>query len=687
MKEDYAAARLEFLASEIARHDIYYYRDDWPEISDAAYDKLKAENTRLEEKFPHLRRSDSPSNRVGTAPVSAFNKITHSQPMMSLDNAFSEMDMEEFDTRVRQALGIKDGPIAYIAEPKLDGLSLSLRYEKGILVQAATRGDGAVGENVTANAQTIKDIPLRLACDTPPDVLEVRGEVFMTRQNFSKLNDERRAADLAPFSSPRNAAAGSLRQLNPMITARRHLNFFVHGWGEFSGSLGGGDYIDGIQLMEDFGLPINYQFRHVNGLDGIQEYYDWLALQRDSCGYPIDGIVYKVNNLQRQKTLGETSRAPRWAIARKFPAAAVETTVEGITIQVGRTGALTPVAELSPIVIDGATIKRATLHNEDFIASKDIRVGDAVLVQRAGDVIPQVVDVVIGRGKQGDMFEFPHVCPSCGGQAVRHPGEAVRRCTNTVSCDAQVKEHLKHFVSKEAMDIDGLGKSQVAQLYDEGIVKNAVGLFTLEQDLANNFATISNLPGWGERKTKKMFEAINQRRQVPLDRFIYSLGIRQIGKFTAQDIAKAYSTYEDWVDCMEAVALGYEDAIEELENVPGVGPKLVSFVASFFSSDANFSFLNELLAEVTPIPVQAPQVVNVQPLAGKTVVFTGTMDSMTRGDALQLALDLGARVTGSVSANTDLVVAGHNSGSKEQKARDLGVRVLTEKEWVTYYAS
>jgi DNA ligase (NAD+) len=682
------ADRLQQLAREIALHDALYYRHDSPEISDEDYDRLKAENAEIEERFPHLVRPDSPSHRVGAAPVTAFGKVLHSVPMLSLDNAFGDQDMMSFEARLRRGLELDyRDEILFVAEPKIDGLSVTLRYEDGILVQAATRGDGVEGENVTANVRTIRDVPQRLDAWRSPKVLEVRGEVYMTYTEFAQLNQQRQAENLDTFVNPRNAAAGSLRQLDPSVTAGRPLHFFVHGVGEFLPNNPCSTVFETIQLLDNFGLPVNRgDIGLCFGLDAVSKYQEWLSNSRDVLDYPIDGIVYKLNCLEWQKVLGDTSRAPRWAIAYKFPAEKTITTIENITIQVGRTGALTPVAELTPVVVGGAQVSRATLHNEDYILEKDIRIGDAVVIQRAGDVIPQVLDVAIGGhldGRNPDMFTFPHVCPSCGGQAVREGFDTVRRCQNTLSCDAQLKEHLKHFASQDAFDIDGLGKTQVAQLFDEGVITKASDLFLLE-DKKGIVSTIAELPGWGEKKVKKLLEAINDRRTISLDRFIYALGVRHIGKVNAKNLAKFYVTFDRWFAAMKDVAGGWEKATDELESVEGIGPILAKSIAGFFCSPDNIRAVEDLRGKVTPVAVE-PSLVVFKPLAGQVVVFTGTLEVMTRTDARKSAEEMGARVTGHVSQKTDLVVVGENAGTKAKKAASLGVRMLSEKEWIRLY--
>ncbi|MEK0082566.1 NAD-dependent DNA ligase LigA [Benzoatithermus flavus] len=682
LSEQEAAAELAWLAEEIARHDRLYYRDAAPEISDAEYDHLRARNAALERRFPALIRADSPSLRVGAAPVEAFGKVVHTVPMLSLDNAMTEEDLREFVARIRRFLNLPaDVPLDFVAEPKIDGLSCSLRYENGLLVRGATRGDGTVGEDVTANVRTIRDIPQRLAVADPPAVLEVRGEVFMERPDFLSLNERREAAGEPPFMNPRNAAAGSLRQLDSRITASRRLRFFAYGWGEADPPIRG-TYSGFLERLKAMGFRVNPEARRCASVEELLEYHRAIGERRHALPYDIDGVVDKIDRIDLQERLGFVGRAPRWAIAHKFAAQQAETVVKAITIQVGRTGALTPVAELEPITVGGVVVSRATLHNQDYIEAKDIRVGDTVVIQRAGDVIPQVVAVVAGRRPEGTVpFVFPDHCPQCGSLAVRPEGEAIRRCTGGLICPAQLAERLRHFVSRNAFDIEGLGRKQVPQLLAAGLVKSPVDLFRLARD-ESKLRALAKLEGWAARKVQKLKEAIEARRTIPLDRFIYALGIRFVGEVNARMLARHYGTYERWRDAMLALARGDEEAKAELDVIDGVGPALIEQLADFFKEPHNIEAIEDLAAELTIEPVAAVKT-STSPLSGKTIVFTGSLERMTRAEAKARAEALGAKVAGSVSRSTDYVVAGAEAGSKLAKAQEFGVKVLSEADWLS----
>ncbi len=679
--EDEARAELAWLAHEIERHDRLYYANDAPEISDADYDELRRRNDALEKRFPALIRSDSPSHRVGAPPVEAFAKVRHAVPMLSLDNAMADEEILEFVARVRRFLNLPaDAPLDLMAEPKIDGLSCSLRYEQGLLVTGATRGDGTEGEDVTANVRTIRDIPQRLAVEPVPAVLEVRGEVYMEHRDFRALNEAREAAGEPIFANPRNAAAGSLRQLDSAITARRRLRFFAYAWGEADPPIEG-TYSGFLERLRAMGFRVNPSSRHCPTAEDVIAYQHELGAERADLGYDIDGVVDKIDRIDLQRRLGFVGRAPRWAIAHKFAAQQAETVVERIGIQVGRTGAMTPVAELRPVTVGGVVVSRATLHNQDYIESKDIREGDHVVIQRAGDVIPQVVEVVLGKRPAGAKpFVFPDRCPECDSLAVRPEGEAIRRCTGGLICPAQIVERLRHFVSRSAFDIEGLGRKQVPQLLEAGLVKAPADLFRLRDDPAR-LEALEALEGWAERKVEKLLAAIEARRKIPLERFINALGIRFVGDVNAKLLARHYGSYDRWYEAMRKLGLGDLEVRAELDDVDGVGPALVEALHEFFEEPHNLAAIEDLAGQ---LEIEAPPAVGVgaSELAGKTVVFTGTLERMTRAEAKARAETLGAKVTGSVSSSTDFVVAGAEAGSKLKRAAELGVRVLSEAEWL-----
>jgi len=576
-----AKAELVRLAAEIAHHDELYHREDAPEISDAAYDALVQRNLAIEQRFPDLVRADSPSRRVGAAPAEGFGKVRHLVPMLSLGNAFEDADISDFVARVRRFLNLSGSePLSITAEPKIDGLSISLRYDDGHLVEAATRGDGAVGENVTANVKTIKEIPHRLRGSRIPERIEVRGEIYLGHDDFRRLNAEQEAAGDKVFANPRNAAAGSLRQLDSRITARRPLRFFAYAWG-FASSLPADTQMGVVAAYRDWGLPTNPLMRAYTSVEELLAYYHDIAERRASLGYDIDGVVYKVDRLNLQERLGFVSRSPRWAIAHKFPAQQADTILEGIDIQVGRTGALTPVAKLRPVTVGGVVVSNATLHNEDEIARLDVRIGDTVLIQRAGDVIPQVLGVVLDRRpKDAVPFRFPHTCPVCGSAAERDIDEAtgeadvVRRCTGGLVCPAQARERLRHFVSRNALDIEGLGEERIALFFDEGLIKSPADIFTLEARDRASEAPLSKRKGFGAKSVENLFKAIEARRRVPLERFLYALGIRHIGETTARDLAKAFLSWGAFRTAIEkAIADSPGPAWRRFHELPGVGEK------------------------------------------------------------------------------------------------------------------
>lgn len=678
------------LASEIARHDRLYYQADAPEISDAEYDALVRRNSEIEARYPELIRPDSPSRRIGAPPAEAFGKVRHRVPMLSLGNAFSEEEIGEFVDRVRRFLGMKsDTDIAFTAEPKIDGLSISIRYERGRLVEAATRGDGTEGENVTANVRTIRGLPHMVSAADFPDVIDVRGEIYLAHADFQKLNADQAAAGQKVFANPRNAAAGSLRQLDPNITASRPLRFFAYAWGEIS-RLPVRTQWEMYEAYHRWGFPTNPLALLCHGLDEMLAFYRKMSEQRATLGYDIDGIVYKVNRLDLQDRLGFVSRSPRWAVAHKFPAEQAMTVLRDIEIQVGRTGALTPVAKLEPVTVGGVVVANATLHNEDEIKRKDVRIGDTVIVQRAGDVIPQIVGIVQEKRPRGAKeFEFPTVCPVCGSHAIREVNErtgevdAVRRCTGGLICPAQAKERLRHFVSRMAFDIEGLGEKQIEAFYDEGRVMQPADIFTLERREERRSDKLVDKKGYGRKSVENLFKAIEARRRIPLDRFIYALGIRHVGETTARDLANAYHTWEAFRVAVEAaVAGGHDsDAYRDIDNIEGIGETVVDALIAFFSEPHNTRAVDDLLAEITIEPF-ARVVTTTSPVAGKTVVFTGSLERLTRSEAKAQAERLGAKVAGSVSKKTDYVVAGADAGSKLGKARELGVTVMTEDEWL-----
>mgnify|MGYP002622279395 CR=1 FL=1 len=703
LTRDEARQRLEDLAQAISRADAAYHQADAPEISDAEYDRLKRLNAAIEARFPDLKRADSPSEQVGAPPAEGFQKITHSTPMLSLGNAFEDADIADFDRSIRKYLGLTDdAPLAYTAEPKIDGLSLSLRYEDGRLVSAATRGDGTVGENVTANALTIADIPETV--EDAPVVMEVRGEVYMSHADFEALNARQAEAGGKTFANPRNAAAGSLRQLDPDITASRPLRFFAYAWGSLSAPLA--DTQNGaIRRLEGFGFQVNPLTVLCDGPGEMLAQYRRIEEQRATLGYDIDGVVYKVNALTLQARLGFRSTTPRWAIAHKFPAELAWTRLEAIDIQVGRTGALSPVARLTPVTVGGVVVSNATLHNEDYIAGrdangqpirdgKDIRVGDWVQVYRAGDVIPKVADVDLSK-RPGDAapYAFPNVCPECGSDAIREEGDAVRRCTGGLICPAQAVEKLKHFVSRAAFDIEGLGAKQVEQFFEDGWIREPADIFTLEERYGSGVQQLKNREGWGEKSAQKLFDAIRERRDIAFHRFLFGLGIRHLGEVAAKDLARAFGTWEALSDAADRAAaepaategagreaLANSPAWGEFLAIDGVGMTLTQSLVATLSQAHERESIDRLVSHLT---IEAPEAqATDSPVAGKTVVFTGSLEKMTRAEAKARAEALGAKVSGSVSAKTDLVVAGPGAGSKAKKAAELGIETIDEDAWV-----
>jgi DNA ligase (NAD+) len=677
-----AKARAEHarLGAEIAEHDRRYHGEDQPTISDAEYDELRRRYTALEAAFPELAGADSESRKVGAPPSEKFAKVRHAVPMLSLGNIFADEEVEEFCARVRRFLGLGDtAALDVVAEPKIDGLSCNLRYENGELVRAATRGDGYEGEDVTANVRTVKAIPHVLK--GAPRIFEARGEVYMRHADFAALNARQAEAGKQVFANPRNFAAGSLRQLDPGITASRPLAFFAYAWGEVSEPFAS-TQLDAIEAMRRFGLPTNPLTRLCHSTAELIAHYHAIEAQRATLGYDIDGVVYKVNDLTLQERLGFISRSPRWAVAHKFAAEKAMTIVEAITITVGRTGALTPTANLKPVTVGGVVVSNATLHNEDEIARKDVRVGDTVVVQRAGDVIPQILEVVLDKRPPGaEPYEFPHICPVCGSAALREidekTGEAdvVRRCTGTLVCAAQAVEGLKHFVSRNAFDIEGLGEKLIELFFTESLIRTPADIFTLRARDGQGRPPLREWEGFGELSARNLFNAIDARRSIGLNRFLYSLGIRHVGETNARRLARHFG---DW-EALRAAARA-ENAAEELSSVEGVGPVVAEAVADFFAEPRNEAALDALLKEVTIEPMEA--IAAGHPLAGKTIVFTGSLERMTRDEAKAIAERLGAKVSGSISAKTDLVVAGPGAGSKLAKARELKIETIDEEEWV-----
>ncbi|MBY3274464.1 NAD-dependent DNA ligase LigA [Rhizobium laguerreae] len=698
-----AAAELERLAKEIAHHDALYHGKDQPEISDADYDALKRRNDALEVRFPELIREDSPSRHVGAAPSVTFSPVVHARPMLSLDNTFSQEDVQDFVAGVYRFLGrLPDQSIAFTAEPKIDGLSMSVRYENGRLTTAATRGDGTTGENVTANIRTIAEIPNELPKGVPA-VVEIRGEVYMAKSDFLALNRQMEAEGKQTYVNPRNTAAGSLRQLDAKVTASRKLKFFAYAWGEMS-EMPEDTQFGMVQTFKDWGFPVNPLMKRLNSVADILSHYDEIGLKRPDLDYDIDGVVYKVDSLELQARLGFRSRSPRWATAHKFPAEQAFTIVENIDIQVGRTGALTPVARLTPITVGGVVVTNATLHNADYIRGignsgerirddeHDIRIGDTVIVQRAGDVIPQVLDVVMEKRPAGARpYEFPKTCPVCGSHAVRERHEktgkldSVTRCTGGFICRAQATEHLKHFVSRNAFDIEGLGSKQIDFFFENEDaslqIRTAPDIFTLEKRQQQSLTKLENIDGFGKVSVGKLYAAITERRSIALHRFIYALGIRHVGETTAKLLARSYGTYAAFETAMrEAEALA-GDAWNDLNAIEGIGEVVARAIVEFYKEPRNVEVITRLLEEVTPEEAEQPKTTG-SPVAGKTVVFTGSLEKFTRDEAKARAESLGAKVAGSVSKKTDIVVAGPGAGSKLDKARELGVQTMDEDEWL-----
>jgi DNA ligase (NAD+) len=671
-----AAEELAALAAEIARHDRAYHGEDAPLITDADYDALRRRNAAIEARFPELIRADSPSKRVGSAPAGAFRKLQHLQPMLSLDNAFAAEDFADFVARARRFVGLaEDAPLDFVGEPKIDGLSISLTYEHGVFVRGATRGDGAEGEDVSENLRTLKSVP-QLLHGPAPALIEIRGEVFLRKDDFLRLNETQAAAGDKLFANPRNAAAGSLRQLDARITASRPLSLFAYAMGQSSEAVADTHW-DYLRRLRDWGFVVNPLSRLLATAADADAFQAEISVGRALLEYDIDGVVYKINDLALQRRLGYVGREPRWAIAWKFPAEQAVTVLEDIRIQVGRTGALTPVAVLAPVNVGGVLVTRATLHNEDEIARKDVRVGDTVVLQRAGDVIPQIVSVLLERRPEGARAFVPLTqCPVCGSHAVRPPGEAVRRCTGGLICAAQTVERLIHFCARRAFDIDGMGEKTVVEFFAAGWLRGPADIFRLPRLEAE----IAAREGWGALSAQNLVRAIESRRRIGLARFIFALGIRRIGESNAKLLARHYSSFANWREQMRAATEVGSDARLALGSIVGIGEAIAEELTDFFGEPRNLAVLDEL-AGVLTIEDAAPVGGADGALAGKIIVFTGTLETMTRPEAKARAEALGARVTDSVSKKTDIVVVGADAGSKAKKAAELGVRTVTEAEW------
>ncbi|MXO53570.1 NAD-dependent DNA ligase LigA [Erythrobacter pelagi] len=671
------------LAKQIAHHDRLYHAEDAPEITDQEYDALVRRNGELEKAFPELVRADSPSRKVGhSAAASPLSKVTHSVRMMSLDNAFSGEEVAEWLARVRRFLSLdEDEPVAVTAEDKIDGLSCSLRYEKGVLVQAATRGDGQVGEDVTPNVRHIVDIPERLTGDVP-EIFEVRGEVYMAKQDFTALNAAQHKAGGKLFANPRNAAAGSLRQKDASVTASRPLKFWAHGWGAAS-AVPGETQEEVVRAIESWGFPVSPHFVRLDGtggLDAILAHYETIAAARPDMPYEIDGVVYKVDRLDWQARLGSVGKAPRWALAHKFPAERAETTLESIDIQVGRTGKLTPVGRLAPVLVGGVTVTNVTLHNRDEIARLGVRPGDRVVVQRAGDVIPQLVENLTPDAERAP-YVFPDNCPECGSEAVAEEGEVDVRCTGGLICPAQRTERLKHFVSRGALDIDGLGEKTIDQFFALGWLESPADIFRLKDRRADILA----LDGWKEKSVDNLLASIEARREPDAARLLFGLGIRHVGSVTARDLLKHFHTLPALRDVAERARQGEEDAVAELTAIDGIGSAVVEALGDFFHEEHNRAVWDDILRQVSPPRFEVET--RNSAVAGKTVVFTGKLETMSRDEAKAQAERLGAKASGSVSAKTDLLVAGPGAGSKMKKAAELGIEVIDEAGWAAIVAA
>ena len=682
LNEEEAKQELAYIASEMAKSDIAYYQNDNPYLTDAEYDSLKRRNEELEKIFPHLKRKDSPSQKVGAPILSAFKKVTHRFPMLSLGDVFSSEEVDDFIMGVKRFLNTSKD-ITFMAEPKIDGLSFSARYENGRFVQGATRGDGITGEDITENLKTIRQLPQHIEGNVP-EILEIRGEVYMAKSDFFALNKKYQQEGKKTFANPRNAAAGSLRQLDAKITAERNLSIFAYTWGEVSERVWTSQE-DFFKHLQEWGFPTNPHNKLCQNLQEIEENFAKLSEIRSSLPYDIDGVVYKVNDIALQERLGFLTRTPRWAIAHKFPAEQAVTKINNIRVQVGRTGALTPVADLEPINVGGVIVSHATLHNEDEIKRKDIRIGDSVIIQRAGDVIPQIVSVIKEKRSQDSKeFIFPTTCPICGAHAIREEDEAVRRCTGGLTCPAQAKERIIHFVSRDAFDITGLGSSIIDDFYNDGILKYPADIFSLEErnqegDLfsqqKSSVLHLEQREGWGKKSVEKLFQAITLKKKISLPRFIYALGIRQVGTATALLLARHYGTFAKFKQEMENKETG------PLVSIDGIGASMATDIVEFFQEQHNQEIINRLLERIT-VEEYIDTTNYDSPLSGKTVVFTGTLEQMTRSEAKAKAQSMGAKVAGSVSSKTDYVIIGADAGSKAAKAQELGIKILSEQEFL-----
>ena len=694
LNEKQAVEELAELAELIAHHDLLY-EEARPELTDAVYDALRKRNEEIEARFPHRIRADSPSKRVGYIPPSGFNKVRHSVPMLSLDFVYTFDKIGDFIDRIRHfIIDLKDPSVQFdfVAEPKIDGVSCSLRYENHKLIQAATRGDGQIGEDITENAKTIRDIPMILPSDSP-SLIEIRGEVYINDTDFISLNELQKRIGGKTFANPRNAAAGSLRQLNPKITASRPLRFFAYALGEVSHPFAKTQWEARDQLIF-WGFKLNEPSRLVNNLDEIKTYYEEIDSKRSRLGFSIDGVVYKVNRLDLQARLGFKNRSPQWAIAHKFSPEKAQTNIRSITISVGRMGTLTPIAELEPVNIGGVLVSRATLHNQDEIERKDFRIGDFVIVQRAGDVIPQVVSVLINkRPYDAEPFIFPDHCPSCNSKAVRQVGEADWTCTASLICPDQSLERLTHFASRNAFDIEGLAEQNIKTFLNEGLLESPADIFRLEEKLSpvNMFSfekregkghrPLQEREGWGPTSANKLFQAIRRRKKISLDRFIYALGINQVGEATVKLLARKYISLSKFLKAVEASQDRKSDEYQEIEKINGIGPIVADKIINFFSDAHNGAIIKDIVSQIEVVDFAMPKTFSSE-LAGKTIVFTGTLEKMTRSEAKAKAESIGAIVVGDVSSKTDYIIAGQSSGSKADKAKRLGIQILSEDEWL-----
>ena len=673
-----ALVELKRLAKEIAAHDIAYHQKDAPRVSDAEYDALRQRNDAIEALFPKFIRPNSPSRRVGAPVASGFGKVTHARPMLSLGNAFSDEDVVEFFDRIRRFLSLSANDLVEVTgEPKIDGLSVSLRYEKGEFVSAATRGDGMVGENITENMRTIADFPKIILAPNLPDVLEVRGEVYMAKVDFAALNQRQEQTGRKLFANPRNAAAGSLRQLDTTITASRKLSLFVYAIGEVSGPIGKSQWAL-FENLKAWGFKVNPQTKLCSDAEELVVHYNSVGEKRAGLDYDIDGMVYKVNRFDWQERLGFVSRAPRWAIAHKFPAEKAQTTLNSIDIQLGRTGVLTPVARLEPVTVGGVVVSNATLHNDDEIKRLDARVGDAVIIQRAGDVIPQIVEVLLDKRPALSVpFEFPIECPACGSAVVQEEVEVAKRCSGGLICPAQAIERLRHFVSRNAFDIEGLGGKHIETFWHDGLIKTPADIFRLPQKIKD----AGKRDGWGDQSLENLETALEDKKNIKLPRFIFALGIPQIGQATARTLAKQYGSLAGWRRAMDLAKDNASDSYQDLINIDGIGSSTAASILLFFAEDQNRAVVDDLDYLLSVQEFIAPDE-DTSLVAGKTVVFTGTLETLGRSEAKVKAETLGAKVAGSVSKKTDIVIAGPGAGSKLKKAEELGIQIMTEQEWI-----